>query len=264
MLEFQLTRQMEAAPDMSKAAANLEIWGLADGIQAKHMRGKYTLVIFPPEKMWIAADKAGINAKKFAYDNRERLAAVANGTYFQNEGGSFRATGVLVLGGKEAYPYQENGWKGVFGITSDGKPFIVENSAFRAQYGEKDYGKLRLAFAGGRILVSDGKINGKTGEEANGKKASERTVLGITDGGGLFLYCTSEKMTQAQVAEDILGNVSGVKAAINLDGGSSSQLYAPSKPGFEIGNASSLLLGFFRRLLPGDPASVHSVICVDF
>lgn len=209
MLEFQFTRQQEAAPDMAKVAANLEIWNLSKDVQAEHMRGKYTLVAFAPEKMWIAADKAGINAKKFADENQGRLAAVANGTYFQHENGAFKATGVLVLGGKEAYPYQENGWKGVFGITSEGTPFIIENSAFRERYGETDYGKLRLAFAGGRILISDGKINGSIGDEANGKKESERTVLGIKGDGRLFLYCTNEKMTQAQVAEDILSNVSG-------------------------------------------------------
>lgn len=261
MPEFQFTRQQQAPPDLTKVEVKLKIEKLSDGVLAEHMDG-YTLVTFPPEKMGVAAEKAGINAKKFADENQGRLAAVANGTYFQNKNGSFKATGVLVLGGKEAYPYQENSWKGVFGITAEGTPFIIENSAFRAQYGEKDYGKLRLAFAGGRILLSDGRINDKIGEEANGKKASERTVLGIKSDGRLFLYCTNEKRTQAEVAEDILNKVGGVKAAINLDGGSSAQLHVPSKIGFGIGNAGSLMLGFFSRLFPGDPASVHSVICV--
>ncbi|VVC02064.1 Phosphodiester glycosidase [uncultured archaeon] len=258
MLEFQIERQA-AAPDRTSVAASSETTILSRDVSAEYVRGKYALVIFPPAKMSVVADESGIDAEKFANANREKYAVVANGTYFRKEGdGSYKATGVLVLDGKKVYPYQENSWKGVFGITSEGTPFIMGNGAFCQKYAEENYGALRLAFAGGRMLVSEGKINERINDDPN--KASERTVLGIKGDGSLFLYCTSEKRTQAEIAQDILGNVPGVKDAINLDGGSSSQLYAPSKPDMNVGNGNDVL-GFFLSPFRGSN-KVHSVICV--
>jgi exopolysaccharide biosynthesis protein len=257
MLEFQIERQV--APDRTSVAANFETAIFSKDVSAECVRGGHTLVSFPPEKMSVVAEPSGIDAEKFANANKGKFAVVANGTYFRKENdGSFKATGVLVLNGKETYPYQENSWKGVFGITSEGAPFIMENSAFHEKYPEDGYGKLRLAFAGGRILVSGGSVNEKINDDAN--KADKRTVLGIRDDGTLFLYCTSEKRTQAENAQDILGNVPGVKAAFNLVVGSSSQLYAPSRPEMNVGNENPVL-EFFQSIIRDK--KVHSVICVE-
>lgn len=136
-----------------------------------------------------------------------------NGGFFSQE---LRPLGLRVSDTKVLSPLKATKWWGVFFVRNH-KPFIVS---------QKDYRATNVSFAvqSGPRLITDGKIlTLKPG-------VADRSALGITKSGRVILLATENySLTTTQLAHlmrnaEIDGGLECIDA-INLDGGSSTQIY---------------------------------------
>jgi uncharacterized protein YigE (DUF2233 family) len=137
-----------------------------------------------------------------------------NGGFFSPD---LKPLGLRINEGQVKYPLKATGWWGVF-YTKGQKAYIVSPKDFTLDK------SINFAVQGGPRLVIDGKIpNLKTG-------VANRTALGITENGDIILAVTDGLLLSTQELADIMSRKSDeggfdCRNALNLDGGSSTQLY---------------------------------------
>lgn len=146
--------------------------------------------------------------------------AGVNGGYFHAD---FRPVGLEIAAGREVNGFERAKLlSGVFAVTS-GKPRLMRSSEFQASP------KTSEALQAGPFLVADGvPIAG-----LNDVKRARRTVI-ATDGKNGWAILLLSPVTLAGAAEILStpGALDGFKVAqaLNLDGGSSSALWAATEP----------------------------------
>lgn len=165
--------------------------------------------------------RAGEGAKTLslsqAVDRKPDAALLFNGGFFLPD---YRPLGVMVEGGQLKNPVRKADW-GVFYVTRAGKPAIIHRSAF-------DWDRLKddvfFAVECGPRIIAEGKV-------LSTKASSERrTLLAVDAAGNLLVVVYSFPVELSEVAENLLDRWK-VTDAMNLDGGSSTQLAAPGADG---------------------------------
>ena len=154
-------------------------------------------------------DAKNASADQFA-QHSNALISVNGGFFDQN----FKPLGLRITDKKLENPLKGISWWGVFYV-KDNKPFISNPKHF-VQDEQIDF----AIQSGPRLL-----IRGKIPSLKQG--IADRTALGITpDGKVIILVSTNSAMTTEELAHLLKAPPLNCTDAINLDGGSSSQLYA--------------------------------------
>lgn len=161
-----------------------------------------------------------------------------NANFFDPHG---KPLGLIISNGQEINPYRPVSWWGVFYIEK-GIPHIVSGNQWRKSPG------VTIAIQTGPRLISKGRTLRLKAE------SSQKTAVGITKNGEVILVSTLFPIDINELARLMVGSAQrgGLECveALNLDGGSSSQMYAkvgsfelrlPSYVGIPVG------LGVFRR-----------------
>lgn len=151
------------------------------------------------------------NASVDQFSQRSKALLAINGGFFDHE---FRPLGLRINNNKLENPLKRISWWGIFYIKNN-KPYI--SNVRRFNYDNE------IAFAvqsGPRLLVKGRIPSLKPG-------IADRSALGITaDGKVIILVSTSSAMTTRELAKMLKAPPLSCIDAINLDGGSSSQLFA--------------------------------------
>lgn len=138
-----------------------------------------------------------------------------NGGFFSPQ---FEPLGLRMNSGKVLHPLKNTSWWGIF-IVKNNRAMIVPKSAFR-------YSKnIQFAVQAGPRLIVNGKIPRLRDNVA------DRSALGITRNGSVIIVATQNlalSMTQLANMMKLPQRDGGLGCynALNLDGGTSSQLYA--------------------------------------
>lgn len=167
--------------------------------------GKNKISLITAKKM----DLKNASVDQFAQYSKALLSI--NGGFFDQE---FKPLGLRISDNIQENPLKRISWWGIFYIKNN-RPYI---STIRNFHHDED-----VAFAvqsGPRLLV-----NGKLPSLKPG--VADRTALGITiDGKVIILVSTNAAMTTEDLARLMKSSPLSCTDAINLDGGSSSQLFA--------------------------------------
>jgi len=146
--------------------------------------------------------------------------AGVNGSYFH---GDFRPIGIVITDGKKVHDFERA--KLLSGLLyADHKGIhLVRSSAF------SEHDKIHAAIQAGPFLVADGEpVAG-----LNAERPAKRTAV-LTDGRGNWALVYLSYVTLADAGEILAlpGLIGGMKpaTALNLDGGSSSAIWADTKP----------------------------------
>ena len=143
-------------------------------------------------------------------------AAIANNAIIAINGGFFspdlQPIGLRIYQGKVLHPLKKISWWGIFAVKNN-RARIFSKSNFRYTK------KISFALQAGPRLVVSGSIPSLKGGIA------KRSAIGITRNGNVVIAITSTPLTTTKLA-GIMKNKLGCYNALNLDGGSSSQLYA--------------------------------------
>ena len=141
-------------------------------------------------------------------DYHHALIAI-NGGFFDTQD---RPLGLRIKHHKVTNPLKRISWWGIFYI-KDHKPYITSMSHY------KNNSDIDMAIqTGPRLLINGHKPALKPG-------LAERTALGITSHGELIILVSENTPMTTDKLADLMKSIDCVDA-INLDGGSSSQLYA--------------------------------------
>ena len=133
-----------------------------------------------------------------------------NGGFFSP---SFQPLGLRIKNSEVLHPLKNTSWWGIFMIQGDRARILAKQSY---QYSKK----IDFAVQAGPRLVIDGDIPKLKG------KVAPRSAVGITTKGRVIIVITENlSLTTTQLAAIMKQNL-GCNNALNLDGGSSSQLYA--------------------------------------
>lgn len=149
-------------------------------------------------------------ASELAKASHAQLAV--NGGFFDSQ---FRPLGLRIREGKKINPLKGISWWWVFYIQNS-QAYLVRSRAFVKEP------SIHFAIQSGPRLLADGNIPSslKPGQD-------ERTALGITESGEVLIVVTEHSpMTTTELAELMRKPPILAKDALNLDGGSSTQLYA--------------------------------------
>ena len=183
-----------------------------------------------------------ITAKQFGMTNIDAKTMASktdafiaiNGGFFTPE---YNSLGLLVQSGREINKIKWTSWWHIFQMNSF-KPMIVQKQAYEPAP------EIEMAIEAGPRLLIDGAV-------PDGLKPSsaERTALGITQDGQIIIAVTeSYPVSLSEFARQLQD--AGCHDALNLDGGSSTQLYAKIR-GFELNRANLSLvangIGVFPR-----------------
>lgn len=146
--------------------------------------------------------------------------AGVNGGYFHPD---FRPVGLEIADGEEIHPFERAKLlSGVFAVADD-KPGLLRSPEFQ------NSSKITQALQAGPFLISNGSPTGGL----NDTRRARRTVL-ATDGKTGWALLLVSPVTLAEAAEILAvpGIVPGltISRALNLDGGSSSALWAATSP----------------------------------
>lgn len=151
---------------------------------------------------------------KFLAERNHALLAV-NGGFFTP---LWKPIGLRILNGKVEIPLHTTPWWHIFYIKNN-HPYIVSKKAY------KQNPTMTFAVQGGPRLLSNGKIpHLKSGKD-------ERTALGITRDGQVIILATDNwriattNLAQILQLPESQGGFDCIEA-LNLDGGTSTQLYA--------------------------------------
>lgn len=177
-------------------------------------------------------------------DAMSALGAIAgvNGGYFQADG---TPVGLEIAGGKKIHGYERARLlSGIFVVTG-GHPRLIRSAHFQASNKDTD------ALETGPFLVFDARIV----EGLNAVRAARRTVV-ANDGKGDWALLYLEPVTLADAAGILttpgIFRQGRVEQALNLDGGSSSGLWAAAGPPpfylHEFGNVRNFLAILPRKL----------------
>lgn len=157
------------------------------------------------------------------FANESGALIAMNGGFFDH---NYRPLGLRISQQKQYSPLKQISWWGIFYIKNQ-KPYLTRLNHYDTAQ------KVDFAVQSGPRLL----INGRIPPLKNG--LAERTALGITADGRVILLVTDNNL----LTTTILANLMQAKPlncidALNLDGGSSSQLYA------KIGDFSVIAHGF--------------------
>lgn len=142
-----------------------------------------------------------------------------NGGFFDRR---FHPLGLRVSNNKQQSPLKYISWWGIFYI-KDGKPHITTHRQYPPE------NKVDFALQSGPRLLINGRIPSLK------KGVAERSALGITkDDKVIILVTDNTPMSTTTLAEVMKASPLNCVNALNLDGGSSSQLKA-SMDSFEVG-----------------------------
>lgn len=225
---------------IQSACADILVWTtLAPGLQyaqIKTISGFFSGVIY--------AFKINLNNYQLdlglAYDMQRPLATVeqlakASGAMIAVNGGFFTPTlqpvGLRVKQGKLRSPIKQISWWGVFYVDKHNHAHIVSQKQYDSSTGAQ------FAIQSGPRLVVHGQIPSlKPG-------VAYRTALGITRSGQVVIVATdnvlmtTDQLARIMSASEYAGGLNCVDA-LNLDGGSSTQMYA------QVGNLNLNVPGF--------------------
>ena len=201
-----------------------------------HLKGHgykgYLVAIYKPEKVEIAYSsklgKEGEYITKIAKDNKAKVVINASGYYDPNWNSNGAIPhGILIKNGKVISKYKDSGLGGgIIGITTDYKLFL-------GNINEKEIAKYNIkeAISFGPYLIINGKKNKVLGD--GGLGIAPRTAIGQRND-GIFLFLVIDGRIITSIGTDlkevqkILYNY-GAYNAVNLDGGSSSELLIKGK-----------------------------------
>lgn len=156
-----------------------------------------------------------IDAKTIAQKSNALIAI--NGGFFTPE---FASLGLLVQSGKKNNPIKMTSWWHIFQMNRF-KPMIISKQSFELTP------DIEMAIEAGPRILSDGHTL-----EGLKETLAERTAIGIDRSGKIIIAVTENYMVSLSKFAEYLTSV-GCYDALNLDGGSSTQLYAKIK-GFEL------------------------------
>lgn len=139
--------------------------------------------------------------------------AVINANFFDT---ASKPLGLVVIDGKVTHPFKKISWWSVFCVKGD-KPSILHGDAYRD-------GLCDQAVEAGPRLVVNGQIPQLKDE------SSRKTAIGITRDGKVVLVATDGRLPIKRLAtlfqkSEAQGGL-GCPNAINMDGGTSTQIYA--------------------------------------
>ncbi|HRD70886.1 MAG TPA: phosphodiester glycosidase family protein [Legionella sp.] len=152
------------------------------------------------------------NASADQFAEQSKALVSINGGFFDQD---FKPLGLRINNKKLENPLKKISWWGIFYVKNN-TPFISHVRHFRQDDDEIDF----AIQSGPRLL-----IKGKIPSLKDG--VADRSALGITaEGKVIILVSTNAAMTTGELANLLKSPPLNCTDAINLDGGSSSQLYA--------------------------------------
>ncbi len=172
----------------------------------------------------VEAGDGGARVEALARNQGASLAV--NGGFFDP---SFRALGLLVSAGKQLNRLRRADW-GVLSVTRRGSAKLVHTRNYKRRSGTD------FAIQSGPRLVTDGRLLSLKAQSAR------RTAIGIPPGGReLVLVVVRSPMLTMELARHMRDTL-GCRYAVNLDGGSSTQLWSKharvrNETGFPVANA---------------------------
>jgi uncharacterized protein YigE (DUF2233 family) len=148
----------------------------------------------------------------------------------------FKPLGLIVKDGNILNPVRSVSWWGVFSLDKNTGPQVsrVEEFLLRPS--------VEMAIQAGPRLLDDGKPLPLK------KNDSQKTFIGITPEGEILLGATDVCALDAADLSNILLKDLQLKEALNLDGGSSTQLYAKVGP--------------FEKEIPGVTAVANGIVVI--
>lgn len=202
---------------------SIEQWqNLAPGIEYQDLEGgiltpwshiyAFRIDLSKNKMALITAKRLGMkNASADQFAQYSHALISINGGFFDHQ---FKPLGLRVNNGKIENPLKQISWWGVFYIKNN-KPYISNAQHF---FYDK---QINFAIQSGPRLL----VKGKTPSLKQG--VADRSALGITaDRKVIILVSTNAAMTTDELAHLLKAPPLRCTDAINLDGGSSSQLYA--------------------------------------
>jgi len=151
------------------------------------------------------------NASSLEFGQYRHALIAINGGFF---GEDYKPLGLRISDKEQKSPIKPISWWGVF-YTQQNKPFIKSVRAF------KKFKDINFAIQSGPRLIVDGTIMKlKPG-------LAERTALGITQDNKVIILATENSpLTTQELAQLLQSKPLSCVHALNLDGGSSTQIYA--------------------------------------
>lgn len=213
---FLVPFQSYAEGHWQKLSAGIEYQDLAGGILAPWSHIYIFRVDLNKNKLGLVkAKNLGMkNASVDQFAEHSNALLSINGGFFDHE---FRPLGLRVNNGKQENPLKRISWWGIFFI-KDKRAYISSLHHFQPD-SEIDF----AIQSGPRLLINRKIPSLKPG-------IADRSALGITaDGKVILLVTTNAAMTTNKLAHLLRSAPLSCIDAINLDGGSSSQLYAHIK-----------------------------------
>lgn len=179
-----------------------------------------------------------------AEDHRDKIATVAdlaeqdqaiigiNGGFFSQE---LRPLGLRISDYRQRNPLKSTPWWGIFYVLNQ-QPSIISRNQFRPS------NQIQFAIQSGPRLLIKGKIPTLKGG------VDTRTALGTTPDGKVVIAVTDHLMLTTAALARVMASHLGCDYALNLDGGSSSQLYVNT--------------GKFKLAVPGLSAVTDAVLVI--
>ncbi|KTC84217.1 phosphodiester glycosidase family protein [Legionella brunensis] len=158
-----------------------------------------------------AADLARENASVDEYAQHTKALLTINGGFFDN---NYKPLGLRIYNKRQKTPLKNISWWGIFYIRNQ-KPYLTNASQFRHN------SQIDFAIQSGPRLL----INSRIPPLKPGR--AERSALGITHDGRIIILVTDNlPLSTTELAQLMKASPLNCQNALNLDGGSSSQLRA--------------------------------------
>jgi len=210
---FMISQSSYCAENWQKLSSGIEYQDLEGGILTPWSHIYAFRIDLNKSKLALVTAKnlemKNASADQFAQHSKALLSV--NGGFFDQD---FKPLGLRITNKKLKNPLKGISWWGIFYV-KDNKPYISNPKHF--------YQDEQIDFAiqsGPRLL-----IRGKIPSLKQG--IADRSALGITaDGKVVIIVSTNAAMTTEELARLLKASPLNCTDAINLDGGSSSQLYA--------------------------------------
>ncbi len=158
-----------------------------------------------------ASDLADLSASAADYAKFSKALLAINGGFFDH---NFKPLGLRISNKKQYIPLKKISWWGIFYIQHQ-KPYLTTTSRFESN------NQIDFAIQSGPRLLIDNHIPRlKPGR-------AERSALGITSDNHIIMIVTENfPLSTTELASLMKAAPLNCRHALNLDGGSSSQLYA--------------------------------------
>lgn len=217
---------LAAKPDYERGSTPSHGWlSIAPGVEYRELTGKY----FSPwshihvfrislKKNKLANQLASEFSKKLAtaevFAKQGNAFLAINGGFFDNQS---KPLGLRLTNHQQQNPIKPISWWGVFYIQNQ-KPYISSYREF-----DKNPSMEFAIQSGPRLLINNRLVPLKPG-------IAERTALGITKNKQVIILVTENSaMSTSELARLLQSEPLSCTDALNLDGGSSTQLYVDTK-----------------------------------